>query len=351
MWGLVPDQLPQPRPQCVRQRLRERREQHPRIRVRPSQMHRSVERHDRLPRAGRPGHARRPAVPALHRLALRRMQEDRPLVPRVLERPLQLLAARHRAEPPPRVRMLERVRIRHMRIGSLRLGHHLALSARILRRELLERARLVGGRIRQPRKRSPRSQHQQRLGRFRRKVIREIEKVVLRRPPNLLQPLRGHSTREQIVHRRIGKQRPLRSRRLHVPRKHHLLHALPNLHPLRGTRLRMRLQPTALRPAISRVVMVRVAQQQASLRPVDDQPNVAADPHRPEVLVLRLLELVELHARGRRVDLEVERRRLDGLLLVARESGQAVGEGVGDAEVHYGFRRLKRTFPHAQRMS
>ena len=58
------------------------------------------------------------------------------------------------------------------------------------------------------------------------------------------------------------------------------------------------------------------------------------DPHRPEVLVLRLVELVELHARVGRVHLQVEGRGLDGLLLVAGQPGEAVGEGVGDAEFH-----------------
>ena len=35
-----------------------------------------------------------------------------------------------------------------------------------------------------------------------------------------------------------------------------------------------------------------------------------------------------------RVELQVEGRRLDGLLLVAGQAGEAVGEGVGDEEVH-----------------
>ena len=58
------------------------------------------------------------------------------------------------------------------------------------------------------------------------------------------------------------------------------------------------------------------------------------DPHRPEILVLRLVELVEAHARIGRVELQVEGRRLDGLLLVAGQSGEAVGEGIGDAKFH-----------------
>lgn len=63
-----------------------------------------------------------------------------------------------------------------------------------------------------------------------------------------------------------------------------------------------------------------------------DQPNVAIDADRPEVLVLRPVELVEAHPRTGRVQLQVERRRLDGLLLVAGESSETARERVGDAE-------------------
>ena len=44
-----------------------------------------------------------------------------------------------------------------------------------------------------------------------------------------------------------------------------------------------------------------------------------------------------------RIELQVERRRLDGLLLVAGQPGEAVGEGVGDAEIHQEFRSPEET--------
>lgn len=62
------------------------------------------------------------------------------------------------------------------------------------------------------------------------------------------------------------------------------------------------------------------------------QIGIIAHPHRPEIVVLRLVELVKAHAGVGRVDLQVERRRLDRLLLLARQARQAIGEGVGDAE-------------------
>jgi hypothetical protein len=84
----------------------------------------------------------------------------------------------------------------------------------------------------------------------------------------------------------------------------------------------------------SLVVVADVAEQQARLAPVHNQPDVAADPHRPKILVLRLVELVEVHAGIGRVELQVECSRFDGLLFFATESGEAVGKGVGDAKFH-----------------
>ena len=77
-----------------------------------------------------------------------------------------------------------------------------------------------------------------------------------------------------------------------------------------------------------------VAEQEAGSGPVDDQPDVATDANGPEVLVLRPVDLVQLQPRMRRVHLQVERRGLDGPLLVTGQLGQAVGERVGDAELH-----------------
>jgi hypothetical protein len=68
---------------------------------------------------------------------------------------------------------------------------------------------------------------------------------------------------------------------------------------------------------------------------VQDDADVTACTHRPEVLVFGLLDPMQAHAGMRRVQLQVERRGFDRLLLVAGQAGQAVGEGVGDAEVHH----------------
>ena len=48
-----------------------------------------------------------PRVVAFHQLSLLGVQEDRPLVPRKIERALQLLDVRHHAEPALRIGMIE----------------------------------------------------------------------------------------------------------------------------------------------------------------------------------------------------------------------------------------------------
>ena len=75
---------------------------------------------------------------------------------------------------------------------------------------------------------------------------------------------------------------------------------------------------------------------------VNDQPDVSTDAHRPEVPVPRLVELVKLHPRVGGVELEIERRRLDRLLLIAGQPCEAVVEGIGDAKLCHTSRRSRK---------
>ena len=75
---------------------------------------------------------------------------------------------------------------------------------------------------------------------------------------------------------------------------------------------------------------------------MNDQTNVTIHPHRPKVFILRLVQPVEAHPISRRIHLEVEGRRFDGLLLISGEAGETVREGVGDEEVHEGWRMALR---------
>ena len=100
-----------------------------------------------------------------------------------------------------------------------------------------------------------------------------------------------------------------------------------------GASCGMRFQLPPLQPVVRLVVVPDEAQHQARGALVNDQADVAAHAHGPEVLVLRLVEPVKAHAGVGWIDLQVERRRLDRLLLVAGEPAEAVGEGVGDPEL------------------
>jgi hypothetical protein len=67
-----------------------------------------------------------------------------------------------------------------------------------------------------------------------------------------------------------------------------------------------------------------------------DQPDIGIDPHRPEILILGAVELVEGESRCGRIHLQVEGGGFHRLLLLGRQPRQAVGERVGDAEFHGG---------------
>ena len=60
-----------------------------------------------------------------------------------------------------------------------------------------------------------------------------------------------------------------------------------------------------------------VAEQQARCDFVDDKPNVATDPNRPEIRVFSPIQLVKLHTRMGRIQLQIEGGGLDRLLLLA----------------------------------
>ena len=71
-----------------------------------------MQRYDGLACPRRTGDACRSVVVALDHLALRRVQEHGPLVPRKLQCAFELLGATDEPEPAPRVRMRERIGLR-----------------------------------------------------------------------------------------------------------------------------------------------------------------------------------------------------------------------------------------------
>ena len=89
-----------------------------------------------------------------------------------------------------------------------------------------------------------------------------------------------------------------------------------DLDDLRRTCLRVTLNLMPFGPGVDRVVVIYVAQEKALARLVDDKPQIAIDAHRPEVVVFGRTDGMKLHARPRRIHLQVERGRLDRLLFL-----------------------------------
>ena len=164
-------------------------------------------------------------------------------------------------------------------------------------------------------------------------MLRQLQQAVLGRALHLSQPFRRYAITKQGVVRDLGKEAWLlgsrRSRFDHLGNPD-FLNGLADLHQLGGASLGMGFQLAALGPCIGFVVVIHIANQQARIRPMDDQPNVTAGPHRPEPGVPAVLQFVEAHAGVDWVHLEVEGSGLNGLLFLAREPGKAICEGVGD---------------------
>jgi len=238
------------------------------------------------------------------------MKENGPFVPRVVERALQLLYVRYHAEAALGVGMGKRISPNGYWLGDL--------------------GRYASGQI------------EQSFGGLTRQVVREFQQRVLIGAAYVGHPLRRYAVPQQLLFRDGGEQRLLRRCdtsgdglfHFNVSGNGDLLHRLPNLDKLRGSGLGMSFEPPALRPLVSVIVMAHVAEQQAGFGLMHDQPDIAVYPNRPESAVLGLVEPMELQTRMSRVQLEIERCRLDGFLLIARQLRKAVGKSVGDAKFH-----------------
>ena len=77
-----------------------------------------------------------------------------------------------------------------------------------------------------------------------------------------------------------------------------------------------------------------IAEQQAGVGLVQDQPQIAAHAHGSEVGVASPLELVQLQAGLGRIHLQVKGRGLYRLLFLIRQPGKAVDECIRDTELH-----------------
>lgn len=172
----------------------------------------------------------------------------------------------------------------------------------------------------------------------------KVEETVFGGAPDILNPIPRHPDGEHVV-RRQGIEQWRRDRwcapnlglgdRLGSLRRwSYFFHPLAHFHDLDGAGLGMRLDAPPRGPVVGLVVVVDIAEQKTRRRLVDDDPDVGIDPDRPEIGILRLVDAVELQSRSRRVELQVERSRLRGLLLLRIKPGKGGGERIGDAKFH-----------------
>jgi len=80
--------------------------------------------------------------------------------------------------------------------------------------------------------------------------------------------------------------------------------------------------------------MVDVAERDAALDPMEDQPDVTAGAGRPEVLVFDVVEPVALKTRVGGIDLQLEGCELGSFLLLTIEFVKTRLEGVGEQKGH-----------------
>jgi len=118
--GLGPDQPRQLDSQRARERVGESCQKDARFGIAASQVRCAVERDDGLPSPCRARNTCWSAEAALDQFPLRGVEEDRPPLPRILERARQLVHVGHDAEPALRVWVLERIGRRGRRLRLLR---------------------------------------------------------------------------------------------------------------------------------------------------------------------------------------------------------------------------------------
>lgn len=134
----------------------------------------AMQRDDRLAGARGTGHPRRARVVALDPFALRGVQEDRPLIPGIVQRLLERLDIRHQAEASLRIRVSERIGARR------RLTNH----------------RPAAG-----------CQLKQCFGSFGGQMAGEIQQALLIDVTDGIQPVRWHAIAEQFLVRAAGEER------------------------------------------------------------------------------------------------------------------------------------------------
>jgi hypothetical protein len=80
----------------------------------------------------------------------------------------------------------------------------------------------------------------------------------------------------------------------------------------------MGLKLSALRPLIGSVVMINITKQEIRIGFMNDDPQVPSGPYRPEILIFRSFDTMELQSRVGGIDLQVKCSVFDERLLIVR---------------------------------
>ena len=262
--------------------------------------------HDGLAGSGRARHSGRSREGTLNEIGLGGMKEHCPFVPRVIQGLLQFFGVGQHTESALGVGVCKRVGFNRSRFGRLRFLAH--------------------------------GQLQQRFLCLLWQVLDDVEQRVLGSRPDVVHPFLGNAKGHKFEFAQVVEQASGRfggrCRGDHLPRLEdlYLFDPFANLDQLHGAGGRVAFDLAAFGPFVGVVVVIDIDQQDAGRRAMDDYSDVCVHPYRPEVRVFGAVKLVERQPVRGRVELQVEGRGLDGLLLLRGQAPETIGEGVGDPE-------------------
>ncbi|WP_231470912.1 hypothetical protein [Novosphingobium sp. CECT 9465] len=168
----------------------------------------------------------------------------------------------------------------------------------------------------------------------------DVEEAVFGGSGHIGQPVYRHADGQEFSFGQLGEKAGRRNRgfregKLRRGRQYRFFNPLPNFYDLDRARRGMGFDASALGPGVGIVVMIDIGDQKARSRLVHDQPQIAADPYRPEIRVLGALDPVEGLPLAGRVDLKIDDAGFHQLGLLSWQPGQRGRECIGEVKVHH----------------
>ena len=129
------------------------------------------------------------------------------------------------------------------------------------------------------------------------KMLHQVKMAALRGPANVSEPFSGHSIAEQhLIVGMFFEQQGFSGFYRYLLRGpgNNFFDRFPDFDKLGSTGARMGFNPPTLGLGIGVVVVIDISDQDTVGRAMNDQPDIAVDPDRPEVRVLGSVEFVKL---------------------------------------------------------